>query len=218
VSPKSDQIVNTVDGVDGLVDGILPASELSRRVDVVRLNISSEMLLRLSVEFDHSVGEVLTALPETDAALEHGLVEGTEDLLEGVISWEIDQDQRTVPQETRVERFTADVGGRVAGSHELYPFQRDPLPVSCSPEAMLLGKLPEEGDDSHRRILVSIRQIDLIAEDHQPLAGLLRSQHDAAHSLVVLAVMLELLHDEARVGRRGEVYEDHLEFRKGLEG
>lgn len=83
---------------------------------------------------------------------------------------------------------------------------------------MLLGELPEEGDDSHGAVFIGIGQVDFVAEDHQPLAGLFWSQDDAADCLVVLAIMLELLHDEAGVGRGGEVDEDHLELRQRLEG
>jgi hypothetical protein len=45
MSPQPDQIVNAVDGLDGLVDGVLPTGELSRRVDIVRLDVCSEVPL-----------------------------------------------------------------------------------------------------------------------------------------------------------------------------
>lgn len=133
-------------------------------------------------------------------------------MLEGVESWEIYEDQRTVSQESRVEGLTTNICWRIASTDELDSFQADPLPVSCSPEAVLFGQLPKEGNDGHCSVFVRIRQIDLVTEDDQPLAWLFWSKDYAIDCLVVLAVVLELLHDEAWIGRRGEIYENHLEF------
>lgn len=103
-------------------------------------------------------------------------------------------------QETRIERFTANISRRITGSHELNAFQTDPLSIRSSPETMLFSELTKESDDSHGTILISIRKVDFITEDNQPLAGLFGTKHNATDGLVVLAIMLELLHDEARVG------------------
>ena len=135
-------------------------------------------------------------------------------MFERVEASEIDKDQRTMSQESGVQWLTSNVSWRIASTDELDSLQANPLPVSCSPETMLFGQLSEEGDDCHCAIFVRIRQIDLIAEDYQPLAWLFRSKSDAIDCLVVLAIMLELLHDEAWVGRRREIDEDHLELRQ----
>ena len=50
---KPDQVINILDSRERLEDGILPPSQLSWGVDIVRLLIGSEMLLGLGVEFDH---------------------------------------------------------------------------------------------------------------------------------------------------------------------
>ena len=121
-----------------------------------------------------------------------------------------------MPQETGIQRFSANICRRIAGADKLDPFERDPLSISSPPESMLFGQLPEEGDDSHRGILVGIREVDLVAKDYQPLAGLLGSQNNAADGLVVLAVVLELLHDEPGVGRGRKVDEYHLELWQSL--
>ena len=58
-------------------------------------------------------------MPKRNALFQHRLVEGAEDLLQGVEAGEVDQNQRAVAEETRVEGFTTDISGRVAGSDKL---------------------------------------------------------------------------------------------------
>ena len=130
--PQSHQVICTVNRIDGFVDGVFPPGQLTRGIDVVGLDVGSEVELGLGVELDHCVGEIVRVGAQGDAAFEHCFVEGAEDLLQGVEAGEIDKDQGTVSQEAGVEGLAADVGGRVARADKLYPFKRDPLPVGAS--------------------------------------------------------------------------------------
>lgn len=120
-------------------------------------------------------------------------------------------------EESRIQGLTTNICWRIASSYELYPFKTDPLSVGSSPEPVLFGKLSQESYDCHCSILVRVREIDLVTEYDQPFAGLLGSQNHPIDCLIVLAVVLELFHDETRVGGRGEVHEDHLELWKCLQ-
>lgn len=53
--PESNQLIDRINGVNGLVDGVLPSSELTRRVDIMWLDVRCEMFLRLCVELDHCI-------------------------------------------------------------------------------------------------------------------------------------------------------------------
>jgi len=55
MSPKSDQIIYSINGINRFIYRIFPTSQLSRRIDVVRLDISSKMPLGFGIELDHGV-------------------------------------------------------------------------------------------------------------------------------------------------------------------
>lgn len=65
MSPESNQILNCINSLNSLIDRIFPPGQLTRRVDVVGLDVGSEMFLRLSVEFDHSIGETISHCSQT---------------------------------------------------------------------------------------------------------------------------------------------------------
>ena len=183
----------------------------------MRLDVCCKVFLRLCVEFNHCVGQILATLSQTNASLEHSFVESSKDLFQGIKSWEVDQNQGAMSQKSRIERFTTNICWRIACSNKLNSFQRDPLSISSPPEAMLLSQLSKESNDGHGRIFISIRKIDLVTEHDEPFTWLFGSQDNSAYCLIVLAIMLELFHDEARVSRRGEVDEDHLKLGESLQ-
>jgi len=53
MNEQADEVFNVFNSRESFEDGILPPSQLTRRVDVVGLLVSSEVLLRESVEFNH---------------------------------------------------------------------------------------------------------------------------------------------------------------------
>ncbi len=55
VDKESDELLWLLNGFEGLVNSILPSSELSGRVDVVSLLVRSEVFLRLGVEIYHGL-------------------------------------------------------------------------------------------------------------------------------------------------------------------
>lgn len=71
--------------------------------------------------------------------------------------------------------------------------------------------LSDERDDSLCAILVHIWQIDLITEQHQPLAQLDRSEDHAVRGTAVLAVMIKGFQQQFRGGGAGEVQTHNLE-------
>lgn len=80
VRPQSDEVLYCFKRVKGLIDGVLPPREFSWRVDIVRLLVSSEVLLRLGVEIDHRVSKSISVLPELRDSFEHRSIEGAVDL------------------------------------------------------------------------------------------------------------------------------------------
>lgn len=58
--------------------------------------------------------------------------------------------------------------------------------------------LSDEGYDPLRPVLVHVWQVDLVAEQHQPLPELHRGQDDAVRGAPVLAVVVEGLQQELR--------------------
>ncbi len=52
--------------------------------------------------------------------------------------------------------------------NDAYPAGRDPSAI-FAPEAPVLSELSEEGDDTLRAIAIEGGQVDLVAEDHEPL-------------------------------------------------
>lgn len=94
-------------------------------------------------------------------------------LLERGLARVVDVDDRHVSQEAVRQRLPARIGRRVASAYELNPLQRHPGLVTRSEEAAMLHQLTQERDDSLRPVLVHVRQVDLVAEQHQPFAQLL---------------------------------------------
>lgn len=70
--------------------------------------------------------------------------------------------------------------------------------------------LSDEGDDSLCAILVHVWQIDLITEEHQPLAQLHRGEDHTVGGSAVLAVMIKGLQQQLRGGGTGEVQTHNL--------
>lgn len=70
--------------------------------------------------------------------------------------------------------------------------------------------LPDERDDSLCAVLVHVWQIDLITEQHQPLAQLDGGEDDAVGGTAVLTVMIEGLQEQLWSGGTGEVQTDNL--------
>jgi hypothetical protein len=74
VCPKSHQIVDRLDAIERLVDRVLPPRELSWRVNIMRLFIRGEVLLRLLIKLYHGQRELLSVLLQRGQLLEHGPV------------------------------------------------------------------------------------------------------------------------------------------------
>ena len=72
-----------------------------------------------------------------------------------------------MPQESLREMMSARVLGRIAGSHEGYPLNGDPLLVRGSPESPLLDHLAKELNDFLGSEGVLIGKVDLIAENYE---------------------------------------------------
>lgn len=71
--------------------------------------------------------------------------------------------------------------------------------------------LSDERNDSLCAVLVHVRQIDLITEQHQPLAQLDRGEDHTIGGTAVLAVMIKGFQQQLWGGRTGEVQADDLE-------
>lgn len=77
--------------------------------------------------------------------------------------------------------------------------------------------LSDERDDSLGAVLVHVWKIDLITEQHQPLAQLDRGEDHTVGGTAVLAVMIEGLQQQLWGGGTGEVQTHHLaENRKNI--
>lgn len=172
---KSNQILRGVQSLKGFIYSVLPSRQLSWWIDVVSLHVWSEVLLWLGVELNHSFSEWISIGPKWRDFLEHGSIEGTVDLLERLWTWEIDEDERAMSQESIGQRMSTSISGRVTSTDELDSFQFDPLLVLRSPEAILLSDLSQESNDSLCTILVSVGKINFITENNQPFVRLMRS-------------------------------------------
>ena len=106
--------------------------------------------------------------------------------------------ERRVPQKPLAHGHTTRVRGGVARAHELDTFERDPRLVLGAIKPILFGELAEEGDHLLRAVVVFGGEIDLVAEDDQPLPRGDRREGDAASLGVVVAVLVEDLEDEFR--------------------
>ena len=78
---------------------------------------------------------------------------------------------------------------------------------------VISSHLSEEGDDPLGAILVHVGQIDLVTEEHQPLAQLDGSEHHSVGGAAVLAVVVEGLQQQLWGGGTGEVQTHNLRER-----
>lgn len=74
--------------------------------------------------------------------------------------------------------------------------------------------LSDERDDSLCAVLVHIWQVDLVTEQHQPLAELYRGEDHAVGSTAVLAVMIKGFQQQLWGGGTGEVQTNNLARRR----
>lgn len=105
MGPQPDQ---SVDGQgfqrpNGLADASNPSGHLPGTVDVVRLHVLRELLLRPEVEFDHGRRQRVGVRSQRWHHAEHCTVECAVDLLEGRLAGVVDVDDRNVPQEPEIE-------------------------------------------------------------------------------------------------------------------
>lgn len=70
--------------------------------------------------------------------------------------------------------------------------------------------LPDEGDDPLRPVFIHVWQVDLVTEQHQPLAQLHGGQHHPVRRAPVLAVVVEGLQQQLWGGGAGEVKAHNL--------
>ena len=77
------------------------------------------------------------------------------------------------------EGYTTRIGGRVASANKLNALELDPSHVSCPPESTAFNELTNERDDALSAVLVGRRQVDFIAEHHEPATNLRRGEDDA---------------------------------------
>lgn len=82
---------------------------------------------------------------------------------ERILTWD-------VAKEARRQRLPTRVCGWVAGANELDAVKPHPHMVPFAPIASPLHQLPEERHHPLRAKHVWVRQVDLIAEHHQPLS------------------------------------------------
>ena len=76
------------------------------------------------------------------------------------------------------------------------PLQPDPGLVRSAVEPSMLHDLPQEGDDALRAVLVRVRQVDLVAEQHHPLAELDGCHDRPVGRPAILAVVVKGLQQE----------------------
>lgn len=134
------------------------------------------------------------------------------------------------------EGLSARVSRRITGANKLNPLQFNPSLVRGAVEASVLHHLQreqrrchdhfrhfqisaasrrlvhlsDEGDDSLRAVFVHVGQIDLVTEQHQPLAQLDGGEDHAVRSPAVLAVVVESLQQQFGGGGTGEVQTNNL--------
>ena len=85
---------------------------------------------------------------------------------------------------------------------------------NCGCRPAISSHLSEEGDDPLGAVLVHVGQIDLVAEEHQPLAQLDGREYHAVGGAAVLTVVVEGLQQQLWGGGAGEVQTHNLEGTK----
>ena len=205
-----------IKGGDALEDGAGPTRELTRRVDIVALDLRGEVRLGLLVHVDHRLGEVvgdgaeLDVLDQQSAAIR--FVNGDERL----VRREVDEEDGGPAKESVAERDTAGVGRGVAGADELDVVEGDPRVVLGAVVASALSELAEELHDALGAIFIGGGEVDLIAEDNELLARG-RGEDEAVLGVLHLAVLIKDLRDGVGGGAAGEVKEGGLVLRGGTE-
>lgn len=81
----------------------------------------------------------------------------------------------------------------IASTDELNAFEFNPRLVRSTIEASVFNYLTKEGDHALCSVFVQLRQVDLIAEQYEPLVQLYGSQHKAVGRLAILAIMVKCL-------------------------
>ena len=120
-------------------------------------------------------------------------------------------------QEAVGEGLPARIRGRIAGADELNPLESNPLLIRGAVEPAVLEHLAQERDDALRAVLVHVGQVDLVAEEDEPLVDLQGREDDAVGSPPVLAVVVEGLEKQLRRRRRRKVEPDHLQVRQSAQ-
>ena len=78
--PESHERIKTVNRLYGLVDGEFPARELSRRVNIVWLDLGGEARLVGHVDVDLSLRKLVRVLPDDRSFFQHCAVKGSVNL------------------------------------------------------------------------------------------------------------------------------------------
>ena len=214
--PESNEAIDRerVERSQRFVDSSHPPREFSRTVHVMSLDVRRETALRGEIEFDHGGGERFGVGAERRDDFEKGTSESSVDLLERRLSRVVDHDERSVAEESVGERDSSGVGRRIAGADELDPLELDPRLVARLPVSTVLDQLTHERDDLLRSVLVRCWQIDLVAEQYDPLSNLNRRENDAVRGLAVLTVLLERLEEQFGSRRAREIESNHFQVGK----
>jgi hypothetical protein len=107
--------------------------------------------------------------------------------------------------------FATRVSWRIASTDKLDAFQFNPRLVRSTIKASMLNYLTKEGNHTLCSILVQLRQVDLIAEQHEPLVQLYWSQHKAVGRLAILAIMVKCLQQKLWGRCTRKVQANHLQ-------
>ena len=130
------------------------------------LLVWSVVTLSPSVKVDHSFSQWIAVATKSWHPLEHGSVERSINLFQRFRSWEVNINERSVPQEPIRHNLATNVRGWVASTNEHDAVQANPLLIYASPVAILLGHLPQERDHDLSSVFVTSWQVDLITEDY----------------------------------------------------
>mmetsp|Transcript_13007 Transcript_13007/g.35949 ORF Transcript_13007/g.35949 Transcript_13007/m.35949 type:complete len:303 (+) Transcript_13007:343-1251(+) len=113
--------------------------------------------------------------------------------------------------------MSSSISWRVARTQELHALQADPLSVSRSEETTCFCHLSNPHDDALRAVLVLLRQVDLIAKEHEPPTWLQRPHDESIRGLHGFAIELQGLHKCLWHSTAGEVQGGQLETWQRLE-
>mmetsp|Transcript_98082 Transcript_98082/g.299852 ORF Transcript_98082/g.299852 Transcript_98082/m.299852 type:complete len:278 (+) Transcript_98082:5315-6148(+) len=177
-----------------LVDRRLPSRQLARRIQIVRLLVSGEVLSVFAPEIDHDVCHgVGAALRQMGLQFQHAAVERPIDLLQRIRARVIHPNNWSVPQEAVGHGVAPCVRRWVAGPEELHSLHGDPLPGLGVVKPAHLSDLPDEHDDLLSAVIVFVGQVALVTKNDHPLVMRLRPHHHPAWGFGDLAISLECL-------------------------